>query len=101
MHIHDNPDILIVSNPGEIFAISLESSPTTGYTWNPEFDPNLISLLSPPQFVPDSSAIGGSGKETFKFSAKGQGETKIIMKYQREWETTALETKIFKVSIKE
>jgi inhibitor of cysteine peptidase len=99
MRVYRDPSIPIEVTVGQGFAISLEAIPSTGYTWQAEYDPAMVDLLKPPKFVPDSSAIGGGGVETFEFQAKQLGETQLKMKYQREWETDAREIKLFRVHI--
>jgi inhibitor of cysteine peptidase len=98
MRVYRDPSIPIEVTVGQAFAISLESVPSTGYTWQAEYDPAMVALLTQ-RFVPTSSAIGGGGAETFEFQAKQLGETQLKMKYQREWETDAREIKLFRVHI--
>ena len=97
MRTYNDPNISIKATVGEVFAISLESVPSTGYTWKAEYDSSIIELLKPQKFVSNSSAIGGGGVEIFEFQTKQVGDSKIKMKYQREWETTPREIKIFQV----
>jgi predicted secreted protein len=97
MSVYRNPDIPIEVILGQIFNISLKSTPSTGYIWKPEYDFAMIELIKPPQFVPLSSLIGGGGEEIFEFQTKQLGETQIKMKYQRDWEMTHREIKVFTV----
>ncbi len=94
-----NPEVMITIDKGENFTIALEAVPTAGYTWKEEHDPAFLRLLHPPKFLSDSAAIGGSVKEVFEFQAIEYGISRITMKYQREWEATAKETKVFNVHI--
>lgn len=97
MRVYRDPNIRIKATLGEVFAISLQSIPSTGYTWKAEYDSTMIELFKPQKFVPNASAIGGGGVEIFEFQTKQVGDTQIKMKYQREWETTPREIRIFQV----
>ena len=99
MHVYQDSDIPIEVAIGQAFAISLESVPSTGYTWKMEYDTSMIEPIKPQKFVPYSTTIGGGGKEVFEFQTKQLGDTQIKMKYQREWEATPREIKLFIVHI--
>ncbi len=98
MKVDPDPNYPIEVSVGQIFTISLESIPPSGYRWNVEYDSNMIDLLKPKKYVPYSSAIGGGGKEIFEFQARQPGETSITAKYQRG-EETPLEITLFRVHI--
>lgn len=93
-----DPNVTIEVQRGEKFQIALESNPTTGYGWEFETDPNLISLINQ-TFKPESDLIGAGGTETFKFSALNEGEAKIVFSYKRSWEEEIIEKKVFQVKI--
>lgn len=93
-----DPNVTIEVQRGEKFQIALESNPTTGYEWEFETDPNLISLINQ-TFKPESDLIGAGGTETFKFSALNEGEAKIVFSYKRSWEKEVIEKKVFQVKI--
>jgi inhibitor of cysteine peptidase len=100
MRVYRDSSIPIEVTLGQIFAISTPSIPSTGYTWEPEYDSTMIKLIEGPKFIPSSSAIGAGGETTFKFQTKQLGETQIKMKYQRSWQTLPpLDTKSFTVHI--
>jgi inhibitor of cysteine peptidase len=99
MTVYNDPDKPIKVALNQTFAISLESNPSTGYTWEAEYDTALILLVKPKEFKLRSSNIGGGAEEQFEFQAKEMGETQIKMKYQREWEPAPLQEKVFKVYI--
>jgi predicted secreted protein len=86
---------------GQGFTISLEAMPPAGYRWNVEYDPKMIDLLKPKAYFPYSTkTVGGGGREIFEFQSKQPGETMIKAKYQRGRQTP-LETKLFKVHIRQ
>ena len=99
MSVYHDPDVPIKVILGQTFTISLKSIPSTGYTWKVEYDSTVVQLLKPEEFAPCSSADGGGVEEIFEFQTKKISETRIKMKYQREWETTPREIKLFTVHI--
>jgi predicted secreted protein len=99
MRVYHDPNFPIGVTLGEVFAISLESIPSTGYTWKTEYDFSMIKLIKPQKFVPRTSRIGGGGEEIFEFKTKQLGDTQIKMMYQREWETTPRKIELFTVHI--
>ena len=101
MLIYSDPDVPIKTKFDQVFAISLELVPSTGYTWVAEYDLTMLELLKPPTFTPDSSAIGGGAVEIFEFKTKQVGKTQIKMMYKREWEPQPRDVKIFQVNCTE
>lgn len=85
----------------QVFAITLESNPTTGYRWEAKFDRAFIELKNRDLAVSNPRSIGAGGVETFNFIPLKAGETKIIMSYQRPWEGKPAEEKSFHVTISE
>jgi len=63
MRVYHDPDFPIEVTLGQAFAISLESIPSTGYTWKTEYDFSMIKLIKPQKFVPRTSRIGGGGRK--------------------------------------
>jgi predicted secreted protein len=83
---------------GETFTISLKSNPTTGFSWQPEFDSEFLKLVSK-DFKSDSTLPGSPGVEFFEFEAIKQGEVKVKMIYKRPWEPRSLEEQVTLVYI--
>ncbi len=101
MKADPDPDNPIEVTPGQVFTISLESIPPAGYRWNVEFDSKIVDLVKPKRYVPYSTTtVGGGGREIFEFQAKQPGETLIKATYQRG-KAAPLETKIFKVHVRQ
>ena len=91
----------ILVKPGETFSVSLESNPTTGYSWQPEFDSRFLELVET-NFVSsatDPFLVGAGGVENFVFLAHREGQVEIIFKYQRPWEDQPIEKQSRKVNI--
>ncbi|NYT16274.1 MAG: protease inhibitor I42 family protein [Methanomassiliicoccales archaeon] len=82
---------------GELFHISLDSNPSTGYSWAANFEENEV-MLEKRTYRTESSLIGGGGKETFTFRSLTKGETTITMKYKRPWEENEIDIRLFRIS---
>ncbi len=96
-----SPGDTIKTKKGDTFSISLESNPTTGYSWQPQFDSNYVQLVNSDYTPSQPHLIGGGGKETFEFLALQSGQTEITFSYMRPWESKPpLETRVFKIIIK-
>ncbi len=70
---------------GEQFTVELESNPTTGYQWQPAFDPAALKLLGR-DFSLSGAAMGGGGVERFRFESLAAGASRLSFAYQRSWE---------------
>jgi inhibitor of cysteine peptidase len=99
MAVYDDPNVPVVVKVGESFSVSLASNPTTGYTWDAEYDSSFV-VESKSSFIPISEAMGAGGKELFEFQTKKAGITVITLKHKRPWESEIKKTLIFKVDIK-
>ena len=86
-----------------IVLIALESNPTTGYSWEAEYDDAMLELLEetfdPGEYAKEN-IVGAGGTELFRFKGLSKGETNITFNYKRSWETEVLETKVFTVEVK-
>lgn len=80
--------IVIQIKKGEKFLISLDSNPTTGYSWQlaKPLDEKIIRLVSSKYKAPKTELVGVGGRESWTFKALGRGKTKIIFVYARPWE---------------
>jgi inhibitor of cysteine peptidase len=81
------------------FMIALESNPTTGYSWEADFDQEYLSLAEPEYITDQPEMIGSGGVEKFTFTGLKAGVTEITMNYKRPWEEKSIETQVFKVTI--
>jgi inhibitor of cysteine peptidase len=76
---------------GETLVISLDSNPTTGYSWEiQETDATLLNLKGYPEFVqqPNNGAlvVGAGGTQVFRFEALKTGSTTLTLVYHRPFE---------------
>jgi inhibitor of cysteine peptidase len=73
--------------PGQELIITLESNPTTGYSWQVrQLDERVIQQLGEAAFQEDSALLGAGGVEVLTFRALQGGETSLELVYQRPWE---------------
>ncbi|MGB3904899.1 MAG: protease inhibitor I42 family protein, partial [Anaerolineae bacterium] len=77
---------------GQVLAISLESSPSTGYTWQvaeadaAEGGEGIVRQMSRIEFDPDSLLLGAPGIETLRFEPLAEGQITLQLVYRRPWE---------------
>ncbi|MFX1258474.1 MAG: protease inhibitor I42 family protein [Promethearchaeota archaeon] len=83
---------------GDVFKVSLDSNPSTGYRWEVDFDTDYIKLKEK-FYIPLSSKLGAGGKESFSFSTLKHGKTAITMQYKRSWEKKVIKKEIFVIEI--
>lgn len=89
-------------NVGDLFRITIDSNPTTGYVWKPTYDADSLSFVTSTYIAPTSTAYGVAGTEQFDFRAlKATTSTDIIFDYVRPWETgvAPAERRTFRITI--
>lgn len=88
---------------GETLAVTLESNPTTGYSWQvAQTDEALLKTEGDPVYQPDShdkNVVGSGGKETLRFTAVGPGQVTLNLAYQRPWEKDVEPAQTFSVTV--
>jgi inhibitor of cysteine peptidase len=77
---------------GEVMSISLESNPSTGYSWFASVSNTaILAQMGEPEFTqPTESAtpvVGAPGTQTYYFQAADTGSTTLTLEYKRGWET--------------
>jgi len=76
--------------PGEVMTVTLNSNPTTGYSWQVmEIDNAILIQEGNSEYKQSSDSeglVGAGGTETFRFKAVGTGETSLELGYMRPWE---------------
>lgn len=88
----------ITARTGEEFRIELETNPTTGYEWVPEFDALKLSMVAR-RFASVGLAIGASTTEQLIFQALASGNTRLRLLYKRSWESTFASELSFDIEI--
>ena len=82
------------------FSIELDSNPSTGYSWEVDFDGDYLDLVGNMYLPDDTELIGSGGKERFTFKAKKQGEAMIYASYLRSWEEEPIEEQEIRIIVK-
>lgn len=73
-----------VAKGGTLY-VNLDSSPTTGYSWDYENSDESVIRFSQYEFTADSSLSGSAGRDSFKFTAVSEGEATLTFTYARQW----------------
>jgi len=81
----------LFANRDEPISIFLPSNPTTGYSWEAEYDRDALFLLDR-RYGSQSSLIGAGGTETFTFKVRSKGDFLIVLRLRRPWENKEIET---------
>jgi len=74
--------------PGEIWVLSLDENPTTGYAWSVISSEGLKVTDSYEPTAHDKDIVGTGGIHKFCISAEETGEYEFSAKYARSWEST-------------
>jgi inhibitor of cysteine peptidase len=86
----DNGNQITVKS-GEVITLTLESNPTTGYSWQiMDIDNVILVQDGDSEFTQASNSeglVGACGMETFRFEAIGVGEATLELGYMRPWES--------------
>jgi len=97
----DNGNTITLKS-GQTLVLTLESNPSTGYSWElGEFDEAVLELTSS-IYLPNeqsSGKVGGGGEETWYFEAQSSGDTTLHLEYARSWEKGAEPAKTLTVQI--
>ena len=98
-------ELLISVNVGQEFVIALDENPSTGYTWQEEFDDSFLELVADkyePPLEPkegEPPIVGAPGTRIFEFKALKEGQTEITTILKRPWEEEFVESRMFTVNI--
>ena len=98
MKVFDEHTPAIRVDAGATFAIALASNPTTGYTWQVTVPGYNLELLGQ-EYEAGSRAIGGAGREVFRFCARGAGQVDLVFEYRRPWASDVRDTRLFQLTI--
>jgi len=94
---------ILVKKDNPQFTITLESNPTTGFSWFlSKYNRNLLEVVSQKHVAPSSRLIGAPGHEVWTFRVKDVGfkvpqVLKIRMIYARPWEKKTGNSTTFRV----
>lgn len=84
---------------GDSIAVHLQSNPTTGYLWEPQYaETNKVLSVGETEFVLDAATAGlegAGGTFVARFKALSPGTARIRMIYQRPFERESAPAKTF------
>ncbi|HUR98943.1 MAG TPA: protease inhibitor I42 family protein [Pyrinomonadaceae bacterium] len=101
MKTYDKSTNTIHAKEGDVFSIALASIPGAGYQWDADVDSQKLELVDKEFIPPAGGAIGGAGREVFRFKSLAAGDCEIRFVYKRPWETVSAETHEIKLHVKE
>lgn len=90
---------------GQTWNLSLDSNPTTGYSWQTQVSPegqDVIKVTS--EYAAAQHPVGMTGvggKHTWTVTAVKQGEAKVELRYVRPWEVSvnAVPDKVYRFTV--
>ncbi len=90
---------------GEVMSITLESNPSTGYSWFATISkPTVLVQMGDPQYQEPASSgntpiVGAAGTQTFYFQAAETGTTTLTLDYKRSFETNVAPEKSVSMTV--
>lgn len=87
---------------GQTLAITLDSNPTTGYSWEAAGEHDELAQVGEPEYKQrnqDKQMVGSGGQETLRFEAKKAGLVHLELVYHRPWEEGAQPAETFAVDV--
>lgn len=90
---------------GEAMSITLESNPSTGYSWfATSSNPDVLAQMGEPEYqapASDSTApiVGAAGAQTFFFQAADTGTVTLSLDYMRGWEKDVTPEKTITITV--
>ena len=100
---HTDPGQTIDVSTDQEFIIALGSNPTTGYSWQENYDHAMLELMEKTYELGEGAKqgmVGAGGVEHFRFKALKEGKTEVELVYKRPWEEGVAERKVFTVNVK-
>ena len=94
---------LVELSSGQELEVTLESNPTTGYSWEvSEVNETVLTQMGEAEFMEapkeGEQLVGVGGTETFRF-ASAPGETTLTLVYHRPWEKDVEPLETFTVQV--
>lgn len=77
---------------GQTLTLSVESNPTTGFSWQAVQDGELFDIQTSYTADPQTAPVSGAGgRQTFVLTPKSAGEARLTFTYSRPWEPDDLD----------
>ena len=98
--LNDN-DSEVQLHKGQPFVVTLDSNPTTGFSWGVgAIDGKIVRQVGQPIYIePESQSLGAGGSETLRFVAAETGETDLQLTYRPPWEEGVKPARLFQLRI--
>jgi len=89
---------------GQVLSITLESNPTTGYTWEVVDTPGeqVMQQVGEIEFIPNRQGpgiVGSGGVQIIRFECVNAGQTVLKLVYHRPWETEVEPLETFSIHV--
>ncbi len=89
---------------GQILVVTLESNPTTGYSWQVvEAQGSILEQMGEAEFKQSDTGepplVGAGGWEIFRFKAISAGQMTLKLAYRRPWEEGVEPLKTFSIQV--
>lgn len=85
---------------GDILEIVLPASPSTGYLWEVGFyNQSVLKPYGEPEFSSTETSLGVEEPQLLHFEAIGEGETELVLIYQRSFEEEDVNQQTFQVDV--
>jgi inhibitor of cysteine peptidase len=99
--VYTDPSRPIPSVVGKEFTITLDSNPTTGYSWRiaGSLDAGLLKVVQIQHKTSKSKLIGAGGKDMWTFRGLKEGQGAVSLEYVRPWEKDVPPVKTAKFSV--
>jgi predicted secreted protein len=84
---------VVRAEPGEVFDVRLEGTPTSGYRWELDLGglADLLDLVADEILPPPPGVVGGSAVQAFRFRAVRAGQARLRFQYRRRWENAPIQ----------
>ena len=104
VNVNDNDNgSQVILRQGQILAVTLESNPTTGYTWyRVEKQDSILEKFGDSLYFPseqDDGTVGVGGWEILYFKSINIGQETLELVYRRSWETEVEPIKMFSIDV--
>ena len=104
VNVNDNDNgSQVTLRQGQILAVTLESNPTTGYSWYMvEKQDSILEKFGDTLYFPseqDDGTVGAGGWEILYFKSINIGQETLELVYRRSWETDVEPIKTFSIDV--
>jgi predicted secreted protein len=90
---------MILAKLNKPFNITLDSNPTTGYTWTIDFDSQFLHKENDSYTPSRPGLIGSGGQQIFTFIPIRAGNTTVSAVYKRSWENIVADERTYDIVI--